>query len=164
MRHEGKVRRHIPPRTFGLHVGRILGADGRWNRVRIYGCLYTALSQEGAIEEFRKSLDPFDDTPKTRDVVSIKVVVSPVVDLTDPATSPIPPDSPFLTGDTDEDRELCRQLADRLRSLGFAGILAPSAALQGGKNLIIYIDGPASAVSLEDGGDRISVALTPKPQ
>lgn len=161
MRFEGKVWRHIPPRSFALHVGRILGADGRWNRVGIYGCLYTALTKEGAIQEWRKTLAGIDDMPKSRDVVSIKVVASPVIDLTDPATSPVPPHSPFLIGDARQDLEQCRQLADSPRASGYVGIIAPSAALPGGKNLIIYIDGPASAVSLEDGGDRIPVTLTP---
>ena len=162
MRYEGKVWRHLPPGTFGLHVGRILRADGRWNRPGIYGCLYTALSKKGAIAEFQKILDRFDDFPKTRDIVSIKVELEPVVDLTDPATSPIPPTTAFLTGDTDEDIEQCRKLADELRSFGYVGILAPSAAARGEKNLMIYIDGPASSVMLEDGGDRISIELSPK--
>jgi len=145
-------------------VGRILGADGRWNRVGMYGCLYTALTKEGAIEEWRKTLAGIDHTPKLRDVVSIKAVVSPAIDLTDPAASPVPPDTPFLTGNSEPDLEQCRDLADSLRASGYVGILVPSAALPGGKNLIIYIDGPASSVSLEDGGDRISVTLTPNPQ
>lgn len=161
MRFKGKVWRHIPPRSFALHVGRILGADGRWNRAGVYGCLYTALTQKGAIEEWRKTLRGLDDTPKRRDVVSIVVDASPVIDLTHPESSPIPPDSPFLTGNTDEDLERCRELADSLRSFGYVGILAPSAALPGAKNLILYIDGPASAVSLEDGGDRIAVTRGP---
>ncbi|HSR48670.1 MAG TPA: RES family NAD+ phosphorylase [Anaerolineales bacterium] len=161
MRFQGKVWRHIPAGSFALHVGRILGADGRWNRVGVYGCLYTALTQKGAIAEWRKTLRGLDDTPKRRDVVSIVVDVSPIVDLTDPASSPIPPNSPFLTGDTDEDLEQCRQLADTVRSFGYVGILAPSAALPGAKNLIIYIDGPASAVSLEDGGNRTAITRGP---
>jgi RES domain-containing protein len=161
VRFEGKVWRHIPPRTFALHVGRILAAGGRWNRVGKYGCLYTALTKEGAIEEWRKTLAEIDDRPKTRDVVSIYVVVDPVIDLTDPATSPVPPDTPFLTGDSQPDLEQCRELADSVRASGYVGLLVPSAALPGAKNLIIYIDGPASAVSLEDGGDRIPVTLTP---
>jgi RES domain-containing protein len=162
VRYEGKVWRHIPPGTFGLHVGRILRADGRWNRPGIYGCLYTALSKKGAIAEFQKLLDRFDNFPKTRDIVSIKVGLDPVVDLTNPTTSPIPPTTAFLTGDTDQDIEQCRRLANELRSFGYVGILAPSAAARGEKNLMIYIDGPASSVMLEDGGDRISVQLSPK--
>lgn len=161
MRYEGKVWRHLPPGTFGLHVGRILRADGRWNRPGIYGCLYAALSKKGAIAEFQKLLDRFDDLPKTRDIVSIKVELDPVVDLTDPATSPIPPATAFLTGDTDHDIEQCRKLADELRSFGYVGILAHSAAARGEKNLMIYIDGPASSVMLEDGGDRIPIELSP---
>lgn len=162
MRYDGKVWRHIPPGTFGLHVGRILRADGRWNRPGIYGCLYTALSKRGAIAEFQKLLDRFDDAPKTRDVVSIKVEIDPVVDLTDSATSPIPPTTPFLTGDSDQDLEQCRKLADQLRSFGNVGIIASSAAAPGEKSLMIYIDGPASSLLLEEGGDRISVELSPK--
>ena len=161
MRYQGKVWRHIPPGTFGLHVGRILRADGRRNRPGVYGCLYTALSKKGAIAEFQKALDSFDNYPKTRDIVSIKVGIDLVVDLTDPATSPIPPTTAFLTGDTDQDIEQCRKLADELRAFGYAGILAPSAAARGEKNLMIYIDRRASSLVLEDGGDRISVELSP---
>jgi RES domain-containing protein len=142
-------------------VGRILRADGRWNRPGLYGCLYTALTKKGAVAEFQKVLDHFDSYPKTREIVSIKVELDPVVDLTDPATSPIPPITAFLTGDTDQDIEHCRKLADQLRSFGYVGILAPSAAIRGEKNLMIYIDGPASSVMLEDGGERIPVTLSP---
>lgn len=161
MRFAGKVWRHVPSRAFALHVGRILAADGRWNRVGKYGCLYTTLTKDGAIEEWRKTLAGIDDRPKTRDVVSIHVVADPIIDLTDPGASPVPPDTPFLTGSSETDLEQCRDLAESLRASGYVGILVPSAALPGGRNLIIYIDGPASAVSLEDGGDRIPVTLTP---
>ena len=74
---------------------------------------------------------------------------------------PIPPTTAFLTGDTDQDIEQCRKLADELRALGYVGILAPSAVARGEKNLMIYIDGRASSVVLEDGGDRISAELSP---
>ena len=114
---------------------------------------------DGARAEYRKYLrglgDP--DTIRSRQLVSLRVRVEPVIDLTDSSTSPVSPSSRFLTGDEPEDLEACRALADYLRAEGCAGLLAPSAALVGEKNLVIYIDGPSRNVDLAPGGDRISI-------
>jgi RES domain-containing protein len=139
-------------------VGRILRADGRWNRPGVYGCLYTALSEQGARAEFEKIRPKFAAAPGTsrrRDVVSINVDIDPVVDLTNPETSPVPPNTSFLTGDRPEDIEQRRALAHALRAAGYVGIITPSAAAPGEKNLVMYIDGPAWGIQLDDGGDRI---------
>jgi len=160
VRFKAKVWRHIPVGAYALHVGRILRADGRWNRPWDYGCLYTALSQKGARAEFEKIRVAFGaapEDPKHRELVSLIVDLDPVVDLTNINTSPVPPDAAFLTGDLPKDIEQCRDLADALRAAGYVGIIAPSAADPGEKNLAIYIDGPASGIYLEDGGERILI-------
>lgn len=161
MRFKEKVWRHIPIDAFALHVGRILRADGRWNRPGVYGCLYTAFTEKGARAEFEKirsALGAPSGDLKQRDIVSLLVDLDPVVDLTDPNISPIPPESPYLTGASEEDIEQCRELADALRAAGYAGIITPSAAILEEKNLVIYIDGPAGGIYLEDGGDRTTIS------
>lgn len=91
--------------------------------------------------------------------MSILAELTHVTDLTDPSMSPVDPRAGFLTSDKEEDIEKCRELADIIRQAGNVGIIAPSAATEGEKNLIIYIDGIAGRITLEDGGDRIPIRL-----
>ncbi len=157
MRYKGEVWRHIPAGEHPLHAGYILRATGRWNRAGVYGCLYTAFSKEGAVAEYEKYLERENSTrikSKPRELVTIKVDINPVLDLTNKKTSLVPPSSPFLVGDNPEDLEKCRVLADTAREQGYTGIIVPSAAMDGEKSLVIYIDGVAGDVQLDDGGLR----------
>jgi len=151
-----KVWRHVPKGAEPLHVGYILKASGRWNRGGEYGCLYTSFSKSGARSEYRKLMERTGTggVLAPRDLVSIRVGLARVADLTDPASSPVSPASEFLIGDDDAGLEQCRLLADYLRGQGYGGLIVPSAAEAGTKNLVIYIDGPAGEVELRDGGDR----------
>jgi RES domain-containing protein len=159
MKFEGKVWRHIPAGAHPLHVGYILKATGRWNRAGEYGCIYTSLTADGARAEYRKYLNRAGiykiGLLKSRELVSLLVEVNPVMDLTNAKTSPISPKETFLTSDDPEDLQACRSLADTIRAQGYAGILAPSAALGDETNLVIYIDGPSRNVFLDVGPDRI---------
>ena len=128
----------------------------------MYGCLYTSLSEEDAKAEYSKYLEKANinvDRAKPKDLVSINVDIDPVMDLTNKKKSLISPGSPFLTGDESEDLENCRILADTIREQGFAGIIVPSAALEGEKNLIIFIDGPAGKIKLDESGTRKQLEL-----
>lgn len=161
--HKGKVWRHLPVGGQPLHLKHILRAGGRWNRIKEYGCLYTSLSKSGAIAEIHKMLNDTDsqadEQDNQRDLVSLKVELTPVMDLTNPEVSPVDPAEPWLTGNTPKDLEKCRKLADKLRKQGYVGIIYPSAAAQGEKNLAIYIDGRAGDIKLDEGGDRITINL-----
>ncbi|MCX6071370.1 MAG: RES family NAD+ phosphorylase [Chloroflexi bacterium] len=160
MRFASKVWRHVPAGAQVLHVGFILRAGGRWNRRGRYGALYTALKPQGALAEYRKYYRQrgMANRPKSpRDLVSVEVDLDPVVDLTDPGNGIVDPKASFLTGDTPQDYDKCQALADDVRAAGYVGLIAPSAAAPGEKNLMIYIDGPAQQIALDDGGDRIPI-------
>lgn len=143
-----------------MHFGFLLKAAGRWNRRGKYGCLYTALTRDGALAELRKArARRAVRRGRPRDLVSVRVVrVSPVLDLTDPAERRkmrIPLSA--ATGDDAADIERCRDVADRARDAGYRALLVPSAAARGTVNLVIYTDAPASDLELESGPDRIAV-------
>lgn len=159
MKFTGKAWRHIPAGSYPLNLRYLLLASGRWNRAGEYGCLYTSLTRTGAEAEYRKYLRAagaggrFPARP--RELVSLIVTVEPVMDLTDPGASPVPTTSHFLTSDDDASLESCRALADALRAQGFAALITPSAAKAGAKNLVLYFDGPARNLDLDEGGDRL---------
>jgi len=49
----------------------------------------------------------------------------------------------------------CHDLAEKARQLGYQGLQAPSAALKGEKNLVIYVDGISGNLDLKAGNVRI---------
>jgi len=157
----GTVWRIVPAKAFALHVGYILRARGRWNREGAYGCLYTALTPDGALAEWAKYLWAAGMTPSlssARDLVSLEVRVDPVLDLTSAAIlRQFRIDRELLTGDDEESLEACRTIADLSRQLGHHAILSPSAALAGSVNLNLYVDGRADHYSLDVGPERIAV-------
>lgn len=128
-----------------LSIGFILQSDGRWNRFGEYGCLYTSLSRDGARAEYLKTvmehaaLDPTEDAE--RDLTTLDVDVQPVFDLSDRETRrELDLSLEDITGDSDESIELCRSIADWVRSQGYNAIFSPSAAMRSEKNLNIYHD------------------------
>lgn len=135
-------------------------ARGRWNR-QTYGCLYTALTAEGALAEYRKRLALLGDVDgdwQRRDLVSLEVTVEQVLDLTNAAIRrQFGIDIRTMTSDDEAALEHCRIIADVAREREYTSILAPSAAAREERNLMIYVDGPADLIELDVGGDRIPI-------
>lgn len=157
----GIVWRHVPRGANPLHLGWILRAAGRWNRQGVYGSLYTALTPDGALAEYRKylSLARVPSGISARDLVSIRVNrAGPVLDLLDDdVRSALGVDLKTLAGDEPDNLETCRAIADWARSEGNTALLVPSATLVGASNLVIYVDAPARNLDIEDGPDRLPI-------
>lgn len=120
----------------------------------MYGCLYTALTPAGVIAEHAKQVVE-RALSRPRDLVALEVLVDPVFDVVTWAEMltgrrerhpeaegwrwPPPTVSPAsLVGDTTEDLEACRTLADWARNEGYLGLHASSAADQDERVLAIY--------------------------
>lgn len=156
------VWRHVPKGAHALHAGFILLARGRWNRAGEYGCLYTSLSRDGAVAEYRKELTrvsgikPEEDQP--RDLVSLYVMARRILDLTaDAVRRQFGVSLSVIVSDRPQDIETCRTVADLARMKGYNAILSPSAAAHGKENLNLYIDGRADDIRLMEGPHRESL-------
>lgn len=104
----------------------------------------------------REGKRPDQDTK--RDLITIEVAVEPVLDLTDAAIrARYGIRLTALTSDAADDLKTCGVIADLARSEGYRAILSPSAALHDAVNLNIYVEGPASRLSLRKGGERIAL-------
>ena len=150
----------------GVHGGWIFRAAGRWNRPGRYGCLYTSVSRAGAVAEWQRYVERAGPGAhrRPRDVVSIAVHVQPVADLTDPTfRRRFGVALTQLTGDADSDWEACRTVADVLRAERYRALHVPSAALADAANLIVYFEGVAGDLLLDEGGDRIALNYGPDP-
>jgi hypothetical protein len=147
-----------------LHAGWMQLARGRWNtqRPRI-ACLYTSYSADGALTEYDKlAREEAGYATRPRDLVSIQVDVEPVLDLCDPEV------------------QLRYEITDRLmrgRSYawchrvvneailrdGYRAIRAPSAAVDGVVNLMIYPESQDGRLRYSDGPDRLPINHGPAP-
>jgi RES domain-containing protein len=159
----GRVWRHVPAGAVPLHLGKLWKyAEGRWNRRGEYACLYTALTRQGALAEAARARARYGAAPGARDLVSIDVRLSPILDLTDAtehrraaSKASVSPDAALLVAGGDEACEHCRRLSDWARAEGFTGLLVPSAAAPGEVNLVIYFDVVApKQLEIDDGPDR----------
>jgi RES domain-containing protein len=153
---EGVVWRTLPAGTMALHTGFILRAAGRWNRPGVYGCLYTALTREGALAEWEKYFSGVPAADRAPfDAVSLHVRVEPVLNLTESENQVrYELSGEALHGSGEAEWESCRRAADLARQQGYSAILSPSAALPGAANLNLYIDGLAANYSLDHGDER----------
>jgi hypothetical protein len=136
-------------------------ARGRWNTQRPrLACLYTAITREGAVAEYRKH---FADAgiagggrPRPRDLVSILVDVSPVLNLTDDGVlKELRLSSAALTGPRHTAYPLCHRVAREAVAARFRAILAPSAACEGERVLLVYPESSHGRLLLRNGPDRI---------
>jgi RES domain-containing protein len=158
-RFAGLVWRHVPVGAEPLHLGWILkAARGRWNsrRPRL-PCVYTALTPQGAVAEFEKHVAAYGAPGRRRDLVSLRVSVGPVLDLTrSRVVRALDVDPAVLTGDRPSDLAACREVARwAVFDRDYRAILAPSAALAGGVNLMIYLES-TRRLALANGPDRVT--------
>ena len=140
------VHRHVSSQYDALDSSGSLMAGGRWNPQGEYGVLYTALIEETAVAELerlaeRQGLTSDDLAP--RDLVSIEVSLSKILDLTDnKIMQQIGIRENEIVGN---DPALCLEISRLARRAGFEAILAPSATKKG-SILVVFPDrlGPAS--------------------
>lgn len=142
-------------------MGYILKVRGRWNREGVYGCLYTALTEDGALAEAVKYLKRAGIAPRfspPRDLVSLRVRLDGVMDLTSPSVRR----SLRVSLATITRRRRCRSRdvpVDRGPGAAAGALRHPLSVRRAGgaTNLNIYVDGRADHCDLSDGGDRIPV-------
>lgn len=167
---EGRVWRHVSAGAHPLNFEYLITARGRWNRRGQYGCLYTALTAEVAVAEYRKVVQR-RGLRSRRDLVMLEVWIDPVFDLTAVLGRPstrvtarggeidlrIRRDDPRIAGDSEDDLEFCRTVADAAREAGHYGILAPSAALRRGQILAIYPENRPDHIRIQLAAARIEL-------
>lgn len=160
----------MPKGAEPLHLQWMQLARGRWNTQRPrLTCLYTALTREGALAEYRKHFlaNAFGVAPgllAPRDLVSIDVGAEPVLDLTRPRVrAAFGISLEQLTGDGRSDLAMCRRVAWDAFRLGHRAILAPSAALEGERTLMLYVESQQGRLTVRNGPDRIPINYGPDP-
>lgn len=146
---EVTVFRHLRPQYEALDSSGSLRVGGRWNPSGEFGVLYTAFDEETAFAELdrlaqRQGLDVGHLAP--RDLVSIRVSLFKVLDLTDKAIlEQIGIIENEILGN---DISLCLEISRLAHRAGFEAILALSATRRG-RVLVVFPDRLRSSSRLE---------------
>lgn len=173
---EGRVWRHVPAGAHPLDFEYLITAKGRWNRRGQYGCLYTALSADTVIAEYRRVLERRGLRGR-RDLVVLEVRIDPVFDLVSALAKPetrltaregsidlrITANDPRVIGDSEDDLEFCRTIADVVRERGHFAVLAPSAATETGRVLAIYPENKPDRIQIHLAAPRLQLNHGPDP-
>ncbi len=131
----------------GGEGARVLG--GRWNPPSSYPTLYTALDPGTVALEVQRTAHKLGVTVAEllpRHLVTIRVSLGAILDLTDAATIATSGWTKAVV--TDDDTRICQAIGDAAHYIGFEGILAPSAAGPGDA-LAIFINRLKPTSSLE---------------
>jgi len=147
---EGIAWRHM---FNDLDPARANTRGARWNPPGI-AAIYTSLDRDTAIAEadFVIASQPYRPHV-TRQLYQIRLALSAVVDLSERAVLGDFGVTPALLASPDHSP--CQNVGGACHWLGADGILVPSARLQAGTNLVVYvdrmdIDAPFAAVDRED--------------
>ena len=127
-------------------------SDGRYHRRGGAGVWYASDREQAAWAElFRHFTDEGVGPFEVRRVGAVHVAGLKVLDLTDEVVrSSLGISLEDLTGD---DYARAQEVADAARAAGFGGILAPSAAIEGRRTLVVFASGwrPSSLTALGSG-------------
>jgi len=116
---------------------------GRYNAPGEFGPLYCSLEENTAAAEVARGLRAVGQDPAAYPegswiLYELEIQADEVLDLTDEETLTLLGLQPaMLTGDH---RQVTQRLGREAREAGYQAILAPSAAVPGGKNLILFLD------------------------
>ena len=130
---------HVDP----LAVTGSLRHGGRYNIPGEFAALYASIDEETARAEVtrgvsRRGIDPGSYAPKSWAGYEIEVHLAAVLDLTDVGVlERLGVDVGALT---DDNLGVPRSLGAEARAAGYDGLIVPSAAVSGGRNLVIFLD------------------------
>ena len=157
MRFDDTVWRHLPRDGHPLNWGFILEASGRWNWKR-YACLYTSTSKDGVLAEFVKDRRRTPGYSKPHDICSIDVEIENVLNLTHWKTrDSLNISKDKIISDSINSKRLCKQIGEKAIHEGYNGILAPSAAIENEKNLMVFPSTFSDQIDICLGSERRNV-------
>lgn len=167
--------RQLEPEPFDGIVHRIYNSDhgfletigsyrkgGRWNREGEYGALYTSLSRETAYAEVCRQAEKRGRRPSElgrRDHVVIRIRLTKVLRVLYVAHN-LQISQEELLADTESSSQLCLNIADEARRVGFEALRVPSIT-RSGENLVIYQDRLLPGWLFEEMNRNENIVLSP---
>ena len=147
----GTVHRVVRAGVDPLATEGSLAGGGRYNPAGEFGALYASEEAQTARKEvarglLRRGVNPASFPPGSWWDYDLEITLTAVLDLTDAAVLSELGIAPGAL--VAELAAITRQIAAEARSRGYQGLLVPSAASPGAKNLVVFAEGIAGNVQV----------------